>query len=237
MEGAQGYVTGRRLLPILKKLIVFETLLARLNRKPYEAALVRAFVDEPRLDRGLLKDQAALTDAVTNVKKTLAGVFPKMTPTVEILNDEEHQSNKVVCQLRTNGMTHRLDVTHDLVGSADFRELQKLSPSAIGLGRAPYRVKIRGAEHRHHSTDELVKAILEMGKQGLSIQRYKGLGEMNPDQLWETTMNPEVRTLLRVTLEDLAGVEEIFTVLMGDEVEPRRNFIQTHALEVRNLDV
>ena len=80
-------------------------------------------------------------------------------------------------------------------------------------------------------------AILEIGKQGLNIQRYKGLGEMNPTQLWETTMDPEKRTLLQVKLEDMAGVDEIFSVLMGDEVEPRREFIQKHALEVRNLDV
>jgi len=105
------------------------------------------------------------------------------------------------------------------------------------LGRPPYRLKAKNQENPYRATDELVRAILDMGRQGLSIQRYKGLGEMNPGQLWETTMNPEMRTLLRVTLEDLTGVDEIFTILMGDEVEPRRNFIQTHALEVKNLDV
>lgn len=237
MEGAQGYVTGRRLLPILKKMIAFETLLARLNKKQHEAAMLRAFVDEPGLDRDLLKDRAALQQSVANVKKTLAVVFPTVTPAFEILDDEEHQSNKVVCRLHANGVTHELCVTHELVGSADFRELQKLTPSAIGLGRPPYKLKEKGQESHSPATDELVKAILDVGKQGLSIQRYKGLGEMNPGQLWETTMNPEMRTLLRVTLEDLTGVDEIFTILMGDEVEPRRNFIQTHALEVRNLDV
>ncbi len=237
LEGTQAYATGRRLLPILKKMISFETLLARLNKKSHEAALLRAFVDEPGLDRELLKNRAALTTAVDNAKRTLAGVYPKLAPTFEIVDDEEHQSNKVMCRLHANGVTHTLDVTHELVGSADFRELQKLAPSAIGLGRAPYKLKAKGQESQYHSTDELAKAILDMGKQGLSIQRYKGLGEMNPGQLWETTMNPEARTLLRVTLEDLTGVDEIFTILMGDEVEPRRNFIQTHALEVRNLDV
>ncbi len=237
MEGAQGYVTGRRLLPILKKMITFETLLGRLNKKSYEAAMLRAFVDEPGLDRERLKDRAALQRSVENVTQALAVVFPNVTPTFDILVDEEHQSNKVTCRLHASGVTHELDVTHDLVGSADFRELQKLTPSAIGLGRAPYKLKAKGQEKSFQSTDELVKAILDTGKQGLSIQRYKGLGEMNPGQLWETTMNPEIRTLLRVTLEDLTGVDEIFTILMGDEVEPRRNFIQTHALEVRNLDV
>jgi DNA gyrase subunit B len=237
LEGAQDFVTGRRLLPILKKMISFEALVARLNKKPPEAAMIRAFVDEPGLDRDLLKDQTALRNVVANVQRTLGLVFPKLEPTLEILSDEEHQSNKVLCQMQVSGTTCGLNVTHELVGSADFRELQKIAPSAIGLGRAPYRLKAKGQEQELRSTAELVKTILDLGKQGLAIQRYKGLGEMNPGQLWETTMNPEARTLLRVQLEDMTGVDEIFTILMGDEVEPRRNFIQTHALEVRNLDV
>ncbi|SLM47177.1 DNA gyrase, subunit B [Nitrospira japonica] len=237
LEGAQGFVTGRRLLPILKKMIAFETLLARLNKKSHEAAMLRAFVDEPGLDRDLLKNQETLVQVVANVKRALALIFPKLAPTLDILQDEEHQSNRVSCRLQASGIAHALEVTHELVGSADFRELQKLAPSAIGLGRLPYRLKSKGQEQQLHSTADLVKTILDLGKQGLSIQRYKGLGEMNPEQLWETTMNPEVRTLLKVKLEDMTGVDEIFTILMGDEVEPRRNFIQAHALEVRNLDV
>ncbi len=237
MEGVQEHVTGRRLLPILKKMIAFEALLGRQNKKLYEAAILRAFVDEPGLDRERLKDREALQQSVENVRRSLAVVFPKASPIFDVLDDEEHQSHKVKGRLHANGVPHQLDITHELVGSADFRELQKLTPAAIGLGRPPYKLKAKNQESSYRTTDDLVRAILEMGKQGLSIQRYKGLGEMNPGQLWETTMNPEMRTLLRVTLEDLTGVDEIFTILMGDEVEPRRNFIQTHALEVKNLDV
>ena len=87
------------------------------------------------------------------------------------------------------------------------------------------------------SIRELLEYIKKRGKEGLSIQRYKGLGEMNPEQLWETTMNPEARTLLQVTLEDAVKADNIFTVLMGDEVAPRKKFIETHALEVKNLDI
>ena len=79
--------------------------------------------------------------------------------------------------------------------------------------------------------------MMEEGKKGIVVQRYKGLGEMNPDQLWRTTMNPESRTLLKVRVDDVVETDEIFTVLMGDEVEPRREFIQNNALEVGTLDI
>ncbi len=237
IESGQDFVTGRRLQPILKKLIAFEGLANRFHRKRQDPGLVRAFVDEPGLDRDLLKNRATLTETVQSVKRTLDVFYPQVNPSLEIVPDDEHQSNKVLCRLQASGVTRSLDVTHDLLGSADFRELQKLAPSAIGLGRPPYKMKLKGVETQYPGTAELLAAILEQGKEGLNLQRYKGLGEMNPVQLWETTMNPESRTLLQVKLEDVTGVDEIFTILMGDEVEPRRNFIQQHALEVRNLDV
>jgi DNA gyrase subunit B len=84
---------------------------------------------------------------------------------------------------------------------------------------------------------ELMELLLKQAKKGISIQRYKGLGEMNPDQLWETTMNPAKRTLLKVMVEDMVDTDEIFTILMGEEVEPRRDFIQSNALEVNMLDI
>ena len=86
-------------------------------------------------------------------------------------------------------------------------------------------------------TDALIQAVLDRGKKGLSIQRYKGLGEMNPEQLWETTMDPAKRSLLKVKIEDAVQADEVFNVLMGDAVDPRRDFIEKNALSVKNLDV
>ncbi|MDO8547008.1 MAG: DNA topoisomerase (ATP-hydrolyzing) subunit B [Nitrospirales bacterium] len=237
LESGQAYVTGRRLLPVLKKLIAYEGLLARFGRKQHESGILRAFVEEPGLDRDLLRNAAALKKVVASAQKALTASYPKAAMEMQIVPDEEHDSHKVACRVQTNGRAQSLELTHELVGSADFRELQRLAPSAIGLGRPPYKVKAGDEETQYANTADLVKAILEIGKKGSSLQRYKGLGEMNPDQLWATTMNPETRSLLQVKLEDVAGVDDIFSVLMGDEVVPRRNFIQQHALEVRNLDV
>ena len=236
-DSAQEFVTGRRLLPLLKKLIGFENLLAKFRKKQHETGILRAFLDEPSLDRDLLKNAAGLKKVIASAKKTLALAYPKSEITIDTALEEEHQSQKIICRVPMSGMVHSVEITHDMIGSADFRELQRLAPSAIGLGRAPYKMKVAGEETEYAGTAELVRAILESGKKGLGLQRYKGLGEMNPEQLWQTTMNPETRTLLQVKLEDIAGVEDIFSTLMGDEVEPRRNFIQAHALEVKNLDV
>ncbi len=100
-----------------------------------------------------------------------------------------------------------------------------------------YRLLYEGEESPIYCLKDLLKAVRKIGQKGLGIQRYKGLGEMNPEQLWETTMNPETRTLLRVKLEDAMKADQIFSILMGEVVEPRREFIEKHALDVKFLDV
>ena len=104
--------------------------------------------------------------------------------------------------------------------------------------KKPYKITSEEHDTRELNTlKECLDYVKEIAKKGLTIQRYKGLGEMNPEQLWETTMNPDTRTLLKVTMENAVEANEMFTVLMGDAVEPRRAFIEKHALEVRNLDI
>ncbi|WP_094228169.1 DNA topoisomerase (ATP-hydrolyzing) subunit B [Methanolobus psychrotolerans] len=120
-----------------------------------------------------------------------------------------------------------------------FRYMKPLIDAGyVYIAQPPlYRVKKGKADYYVYSDRELTEKLKEIGDKNVSIQRYKGLGEMNPDQLWETTMNPDTRTLLQVTMEDAVAADEMFSILMGDEVEPRRVFITTHAKEVVNLDV
>ena len=113
----------------------------------------------------------------------------------------------------------------------------ELSPANDAAPPPEFMIRKNGEKIPVYSALEILSVIKEAGHRGLSIQRYKGLGEMNPEQLWETTMNPERRTILQVNLEDAVAAEDTFNNLMGEKVEPRREFIEAHALEVRNLDI
>src|SRR5215468_522926 len=126
----------------------------------------------------------------------------------------------------------------DLLKSPDYGQLFEGHAEIAALHKGPcVVVDGSGKEITTQSIDEMLNVIMESAKDGATLQRYKGLGEMNPEQLWETTMNPETRTLLKVSMDDAVGADEMFTVLMGDAVEPRREFIEKNALDVVNLDI
>jgi DNA gyrase subunit B len=132
-----------------------------------------------------------------------------------------------------------IKIGRGLIYSKDFQRCLVIGQHLFQY-EPPFRVLQKNNQQEVASVkskEHLFSLLFEEGKKGLTVQRYKGLGEMNPDQLWETTMNPDTRSLLQVKVEDVVDTDEIFTVLMGEEVEPRRDFIQNNALEVTMLDI
>ena len=153
-----------------------------------------------------------------------------------VLLDEEHGMHSLVLEKQGNGGKKRT-LNWDALQSAEWQRLFHLYSETSPFEKPPFLVKENGDSTAVTSKEELLEYILALGKKGLTIQRYKGLGEMNAEQLWETTMNPEFRTLLKVSVDDAVQTDAIFTILMGDAVEPRRKFIEENALNVRNLDI
>ena len=138
-------------------------------------------------------------------------------------------------QWHGNYSTTRIDA--EFLAGSDYRQLRETAEVLQGLLAKDAYVAKGEQKRAVESFKQAVYWLLEEAKKGVSIQRYKGLGEMNPEQLWETTMDPDKRVLLQVKIEDAVEADEIFTVLMGDQVEPRREFIETNALNVANLDI
>jgi DNA gyrase subunit B len=151
--------------------------------------------------------------------------------------DPEHNCFKLVVSTRANGSGFQTVIDREFLTSPEFKEIKKLFGELSGIGMPPYSIEDGDSKTQLKSLGEILSHVMEGGKKGQYIQRYKGLGEMNPGQLWETTMNPETRVLLQVRVEDAVEADLIFSTLMGDEVEPRRKFIEDHALTVKNLDI
>jgi len=148
--------------------------------------------------------------------------------------DEEHSLWKLVFE---NGSGIERQISWDVVALPEARRLRALAKTVLEFDKPPFVIRANGKSAGYSTTPELMEYILNEGKKDLNVQRYKGLGEMRAEQLWETTMNAETRSLLQVRLEDFAASEEIFSTLMGEDVEVRRKFIEDNALDVKNLDV
>jgi DNA gyrase subunit B len=137
----------------------------------------------------------------------------------------------------THGVTEERVIKAHFFKGAEYRLTGRLAEALHGLVQEGALVCRGKSKQEIGSFQEAYEWLMSESRKGRSIQRFKGLGEMNPEQLWDTTVNPETRRLLQVTIEDAVAADQIFTTLMGDEVEPRREFIETNALDVTNLDV
>jgi DNA gyrase subunit B len=156
---------------------------------------------------------------------------------VRLMTDEETETPTVHFSVGGNGTGKKVVINSEVLSTYEYRQMAKSYEQLSAFGLPPYTLKHNDNSDVVITVDDLIERIYDLAKKGLAISRYKGLGEMNPEQLWETTMDPERRRLLQVKIEDGVGAEELFTVLMGDQVEPRRVFIQDNALEVKNLDI
>lgn len=227
---------GLVLINVIKNLMRMEKILDIYERRNMERVILKAFIREG-LTAASLGDENEVLELMDRVRKRLGIIHPELTPLImNIGKDEEESKYLVNVQSRRNGIMKRTKIDFDLAESPSFEELVAINRRVTSAGEPPFVLVIDGKEIEVQSYSRLVEAIVENGRKKLSIQRYKGLGEMNADQLWETTMNPENRKILQVTIEDAVKANEIFSILMGDQVEPRREFIEKNALNVANLD-
>ena len=221
-------IEGSRLVRLLERLVSYGKLMAHIERRGIPG----------RLAELLLKGEVKDVEVFTNKERLLELISPLRASGADVVleKDEEHGVFEVVLQHELNGQVREVRLDDDFVSSPEYKALYSTYEEFRDLDRPPLIV-VDGGESVVHSREELLQHFTAEGKKGLHIQRYKGLGEMNAEQLWESTMDPAKRTLLQVRLEDDEVAENIFTTLMGDAVEPRRLFIEENALNVRNLDI
>jgi DNA gyrase subunit B len=236
-SGGGKEVAGSRLAAQMRRVHTFERLLGRLQRRHYDARVLRTIALHLSAEPRLLHEAPQAMQLQQQLLAALQRQYGEIVQDSQLIWDEEHNCYRIVVLTRENGSTLTTTIDHVLLASQDFQGLRDLARQLEGLGAPPYVLQYGGVETVVEGFDTLLQTVNIVGKKDLNIQRYKGLGEMNPIQLWETTMDPERRTLLQVTIEDAVEADYIFTTLMGDQVDPRKAFIEKHAKEVVNLDV
>lgn len=221
-------VSGERLENMLSGLIRFYDSLNSLSRKGYSRRFIELLISDGITDKEMFRDRGFVEDFMQRLRENgfeVEGDF----------GDENGYYEFMVTETQNGGQSFA--VNWEFLASPQLKQLMKISKEFKKLNNGSHVVSLGKKEKRLEDPEEYLKILLAKGKKGLNVQRYKGLGEMNPGQLWGTTMDPENRTLVKVRIEDWVEADEIFTILMGDKVEPRREFIEKNALEVTELDI
>ncbi|MDH3253406.1 MAG: DNA topoisomerase (ATP-hydrolyzing) subunit B [Acidobacteriota bacterium] len=229
-NGSSTSYKGSKLSQFLHRVETLSNEMTRLASRGYPEDALRS-----ALLHGLT-DKAALSN-LTKVQEIAEIIEASGFHKVDVNEDEEHGTYTISFVSRRDGVERPVQLDWDLLSTVEYRSLAKNKVGLSALQADSF--ELVDAEDRTSlgSLEEVLEALYARAKKGLSIQRYKGLGEMNAEQLWETTMDPERRRLLQVRIEDEVGADAIFAVLMGDQVQPRREFIEENALNVVNLDV
>ena len=240
-------ITGHNLFMFIAAISEYFTVLAHMENRGIPAHLVELLIKDKVVNKAFLQDE-----------KRMAKLREKLIKDGYLVDELNFSEERRVFEINVNGKTSKeedeilfglggkavttVKIGRGLIYSNNYQRCQNLAKNIIKYDFPPFTIALKDKEQETDpltakDKTELLAIFLRDGKKGITIQRYKGLGEMNPDQLWETTMNPEKRNMFQVKVEDVVGTDEIFTVLMGEAVEPRREFIQSNALEVSTLDI
>ncbi len=228
VKGKKEEFEGEKFRKLFLRIMQKKNYIELLERKNYPRFLIDLLIRENVIGLEFLQDKKQM--------KRIQSLIETKGLHTELTKDEEYEAYELGIQFQINGMAITCKVNLSLIDSAEYKGLYKIYKELEEF-RPPYEVLSNGESVVIENENKLLDYLHDKGKKGVTIQRYKGLGEMAPEQLWVTTMNPENRALLKVSIRDAVEAEEVFNTLMGDEVERRRKFIESNALLATNLDI
>ena len=229
-------MSGLALETLVSEFNNVKKLISRLHRR-YPEALLNELIYHPTLTVDILADQSAVENWANSLVESLSSKDVGGNHySVRTQYNEERKVQDVVLTVRTHGIDHDYFLDYNFVNGNEYARIVKLGNQINGLLEEGAYIQRGETKKAIASFEEAINWLVAQSRRGLTVQRYKGLGEMNPEQLWETTMDPEARHMLQVTIKDAVEADQLFSTLMGDEVEPRREFIEHNALRA-NLDV
>jgi DNA gyrase subunit B len=230
-------IAGEALETLLNQYRSVQDVIAKFSRSMPKAVLDQMLNVKPLLASDLTSEDKLKEWVASMSEKLGVDIKTGMNYVFSYEFNEEHQIYLPLVDVFIHGISNKHVFSKEFFGSSGYAAITSLSDTLRELFEEGAYVQ-RGEKTQPVSNlGSVIEWLMKEAQRGLGVQRYKGLGEMNPDQLWETTMDPETRRMMKVNIEDAVAADIIFTTLMGDDVEPRRNFIQSNALEVSNLDV